>query len=136
MDRRLTIETASIGAFVFGITADIALNVVTKQDWTPDVGLKDYFVKHGALESVFIAGGLLFGSMFTGLTFWGGDVNRVGTVPFLFAYGALLDVAFRRFRLMPTLDSMYNKLHPLTSILWAGGPLVLAYYTAKLLVRA
>jgi hypothetical protein len=41
-------------------------------------------------------------------------------------YGGLFDVAFRQFRLMPSLDDYYKALHPVESFVWGGIPLVIA----------
>jgi hypothetical protein len=43
-------------------------------------------------------------------------------------YGAGLDVLFREFRLMPSLDGYYEALTPLQSMFWGTVPMVLPLF--------
>ena len=131
---RVDILTASASAFALGVVGDLGLNILTRQDWFFEVGLRKYFRHHGILEAVFIAAGLMFASMWSAIALWNGSTHHKWFVPYLFVFGAFLDVAFRVLRLMPSLDCMYNVLHPVTSIVWAGGPLVVALWCARYFV--
>jgi hypothetical protein len=129
----ITFHDATSSAFVVGLVGDILLNFST-QNLGYDFGLKKYFKHHGALEAMFIAAGLMWASMWLGLKLWPLDINHPDTVLFLFLFGSVVDVLFREYRLMPTLDGMYKSLHPFLSMIYAGGPLVLSYYAAKFYV--
>lgn len=127
----ITVQDAAVGAFVFGSIADLSLNYITRFDAFPDVGLRKYFKRHGVFEAMFIAGGLMFASTYIGLLLRPGNPTRDGGVLYLFVYGALIDILFREWHLMPTLDGMYDVLRPSTSMLWAGGPLAASYMITK-----
>jgi len=70
-------------------------------------GLKDYFNQHGAVESLFIAGGMmtLFMSIFIILV-------KVVKIPInyvnLAIYGIILDLLFRVFMIFPSLEGYYS----------------------------
>jgi hypothetical protein len=128
---QITKQSASLGAFVFGFGFDLILNILVHTPNFWDVGLYNYFNIHHTLEAMCIAGGLMLICMWGILTLWGGDPNRSGTVGFIFLIGMIIDVIFRVFHIMPTLNEMYIKLGPITSMLWAGGPLAASFLATK-----
>ena len=106
-------------AFIVGATGDILLQTIVA--YNGDLaGLKNYFQTHNPIESVFIAGGMMFGFSFayelTGLP--------IEILP-LSLYGAGLDLAFRYGRIFPSLDSYYEALPIPLSILWGIVPMLL-----------
>jgi hypothetical protein len=128
---QITKQSASMGAFVFGFGFDLLLNILVRTHGFWDVGLLEYFNIHNTLEAMCIAGGLMLICMWAILTLWGGDPNRDGTTEFIFVAGMMIDVIFRLFHIMPSLDEMYTKLSPITSMLWAGGPLAASFLVTK-----
>lgn len=104
-------------ALVVGGVGDAALQTLVNNGYGP-WGLDTYFGKHGAVESVFIAAGMM-------------GVFTAAAKPFLddsavqwFLYGAGLDVAFRYSRIMPSLDNYYESMSVPASLFWGGAPFV------------
>jgi hypothetical protein len=112
-------ELATSGFFT-GMIGDIILQIITH--WRGNfAGLRDYFFHHGILESIFIAGGILF---------TGGWIYQMLGLPLsyvhIFIYGCLLDIIYRNFHLMPSLDPTYHEaLPPWLSMIWGGISMVL-----------
>jgi hypothetical protein len=109
-------------SFLVGFTGDVLLQ--TTVYYNGDfAGLKSYFDTHNPFESVFIAGGMMFGFAFayelTGLP--------LEVIP-LAIYGATLDIAFRNCRLFPSLENYYQTLNPILSIFWGIVPMVLPLF--------
>lgn len=125
------ILTASTAAFGVGFVGDAFLNYLTRQDWFADVGLRNYFLQHGNVEALFIAAGLMFASMWLCIAMWPRSTDDRWFLHYLVLFGAILDIAFRFCRIMPSLDDMYSQLHPITSIGWASGPLLVSFLAAK-----
>ena len=88
--------------------------------------LKVYFQRHGRLESMFIAGGMmfLFGWVYTQLqALFSVSLNNNY---YLFLYGGLLDIIWRKFALFPSLTYTYYKANnPIQSFIWGGIPMML-----------
>lgn len=87
--------------------------------------LKPYFTQHGRLESMFIAGGMmfLFGYLYTKfrLVFQLAPNNL-----HLFLYGGVLDIIWRQFHLFPSLTyTYYTANNQIESFIWGGIPMVL-----------
>ena len=105
-------------AFVVGVVGDILLQILTKE--SDIAGLRKYFDIHGSIESVTIAGGMMyaFGSMYelSGL-----PLNNMN----LALYGGSLDMVFRHLRVFPSLDSYYDALDPVESVIWGVIPMVM-----------
>ena len=107
-------------AFFIGMGGDLALQVITKQrgDFA---GLKEYYEIHGEIESLFIAGGMMFGFSY---------LYQLSGLPItntnLFLYGGMLDVIFRNGKISKTLNETYYKnTTPLQSFIFGGIPMVL-----------
>ena len=105
-------------AFFIGVAGDLGLQTLNKytskgKDW----GLDTYFAKHGPVESLFIAGGmlvafeLLYDKIFTTKEYL-----------YLFLLGGVVDVFFRTTMPMESLKDYYNQNNPLYTIFWAGFP--------------
>lgn len=106
-------------AFIVGVVGDAGLQIIVKSRGDL-VGLKKYFDQHGIGESLTIAGGMMFGFGWL-FELSGLEMNNTN----LFMYGGLLDIAFRKMRLFPSLDGYYESLTPLESFTFGGIPMVL-----------
>lgn len=106
--------------FGVGFMGDFLLQLIV--DYRGDLaGLKKYFEQHGKLESMFIAGGMMycFGYIFELSEFEKNYQN-------LFFYGGLLDIIFRQYGLFESLnDSYYKELNSFQSFIWGGIPMIL-----------
>jgi hypothetical protein len=114
----------AIAGFLTGMIGDILLQLITYFRGN-FAGLRDYFALHGILESIFIAGGILFTA---------GWVYEYLQLPMtyihIFIYGCLVDIIYRNLHLMPSLDPTYHAaLPPWLSMLWGGISLVLVLFT-------
>ncbi len=106
-------------SFIVGVVGDTALQLLSPS--FPGWGLQPYFELHGPLESVFIAGGMMYG--FARAL----EAVTEPTVLVAFVYGVGLDFAFRGLRLFPSLDSYYDSLSVPLTALWGGLPMVMAF---------
>ena len=108
-------------SFIVAALGDVGLQIVTKQKGDL-VGLKDYYEIHGEIESVLIAGGLMYGLalLYEQLPFPITNFN-------LFIYGGIWDIIFRQSKISKTLNNTYyqNIGTPLISFIWGGLPMVL-----------
>jgi hypothetical protein len=106
--------------FLVGFFGDIGLQLIVHARGNL-VGLKDYFELHSSLESACLAGGLMYGVSYIYDFF-----NLPIAIMPLFIYGGLLDIVFRQFGLMKTLnDTYYENINELNSFIWGGIPMVL-----------
>jgi hypothetical protein len=103
MDKALLISIACIVGFV----GDFLLQLISKKfgiggptGW----GLKDYFIQHGAVESLYIAGGMMALFYIIYLYILKLPVNYY----YLALYGIVLDLLFRIFMIFPSLSGYYN----------------------------
>lgn len=109
-----------------GVVGDAGLQVLSRYDVGKNWGLRPYFAQHGIAESLMLAGGLMatVGSLLQRI-----DPTQSYTLGF--AYGVGLDVLFRQARIMPSLDSYYSSLGPITTAIWGGIPVVLTIWVDK-----
>ena len=116
-------------AFLTGFFGDAGLQLITKTGLAGDKGwgLKVYFDQHGTAEPLFTAGGML--TLFFGLyRLTGLKINYLN----MFIYGILLDLAFRLFRIFPSLDGYYDYLNYFWSGLWQGLVMCLVLFNEQL----
>lgn len=101
-----------------GFLGDLGLQTLDRGTW----GLTEYFQKHGKLDSMFIASGMMsiFGGLFVLST------GRPPTYPEAFLYGGSLDLLFRYLRPMTSLNGYYAALSPPVSFVWGGIPFLMA----------
>lgn len=105
-------------AFYIGFLGDLALQLLNEytskgKEW----GLDTYFEKHGSLEALMIAPGMVIGfELLYDLIF---EEKNFGS---LFLLGSLVDIFFRVTMPMESLRDYYKKNHPLMTIFWAGFP--------------
>lgn len=132
----------AISGFIVGFLGDLLLNFLTQKAKVLDAGLIDYFPLHRTLEAAFIAGGLVAASIYIALVLWENlfcqsidNSNNWYTGLYLLVFGSILDLFFRYFHLMPTLDGMYEKLSIPVTMLFAGGPLVASFGFAIIINR-
>ena len=116
--------------FFIGMFGDFLLQLISKL--RGDIaGLKPYFELHGSLEAAFIAGGTMFIAAHIYNNILRLDTTNVIT---LFIYGGVLDIIWRQFHLMKTLDETYYKaLNPILSFIWGGIPMILHILLDRLL---
>lgn len=133
----------AVSGFAVGFVGDALLNVAVTRVRVFDAGLREYFPRHGALEAMFIAGGLVALTAFLAALLLGRVValapERDGEhvvrdialrSAYFFAFGAVVDNFFRFGNLMGSLSGMYCALSPPVSMFFAGAPLVAAYWIA------
>ena len=122
-------------ACITGFAGDAALQTGIKygRGGPTGWGLKEYFKQHGAVESTFIAGGMmaLFFLMYVYV------LKLPLTYTNLAVYGVVLDFIFRKTMLFPSLVGYYKYLDYFGSAFWGAVPamiplLVLKYTTPEL----
>ena len=115
-------------ALLTGAIGDFLLQMMVKQGMgQPDGwGLKPYFARHGPAESIFLAAGMM-GLFYAAYVALGLPLNLV----WLAVYGILLDLAFRVFRIFPSLDGYYQHLNYFWSAVWGAIPLVVPFLLWK-----
>ena len=87
-------------------------------------GLNAYFAQHGAVESIFIAGGMMTIFYVIYLYFLRLPVNYV----YLAIYGIILDFIFRKLAIFPSLDGYYRYFNYFWSAIWGAIPLMLPLF--------
>lgn len=110
-------------AFYIGFIGDILLQIIIKM--RGDVAhLKQYYSRHGPLESLFIAGGMMYLLM--------AIYEQIGfklTYINLFIYGGVLDILWRQFHLFPTLTyTYYTANNQIQSFFWGGISMILVIF--------
>ena len=116
--------------FYVGFIGDFLLQMITKIRGNI-ANLKPYFNRHGSLEAMFIAGGMmyLFGHIYT--TVIGPaepDLNVINLLK-LFIYGGVLDIIWRQFNLFPSLKhTYYTANNQLQSFIWGGIPMIIPLF--------
>lgn len=105
---------------ITGFLGDFGLQILDRGKW----GLTEYFNKHGRLESMFTAAGMLavFGTMW--VYFAGGPP----TIMQAMIYGAFLDMGFRYEMPMKSLSTYYRECDLWFTIPWGGIPFVMALF--------
>lgn len=109
-------------AFIVGFAGDAALQLLVQNGYG-DWGLSEYFERHGSVEAMFIAGGMMYAAAYVHEKLTGGNEPLS-----LFVYGAAVDVAFRYGRIFPSLDGYYAALTPVESAIWGGLPMVMPLF--------
>jgi hypothetical protein len=112
---------AECGLLVGGF-GDLALQLLLGTGLLEFYGLKSYFQIHGSVESVCIAAGLM-GSFSLLYEKSGEQKNLIN----LTLYGVALDLVFRIFRVMPSLEGYYGELNYLWSGIWGAIPFMMVY---------
>lgn len=106
-------------AFFAGMLGDMTLQLIESQ--RPNFGgLRGYFKQHGRIESIAIASALMY---FLALIYEFSGLPK--TIPYLFIYGGLWDIAFRQFKIMPSLVGYEKALSPIQTFIWGGISLVI-----------
>jgi len=106
-------------AFLVGIFGDLILQIWVKIQGNV-VGLKSYFIQHGKIESLLLAGGLM---VFVISIF---ELTNLKINYFnLWMYGGFIDLLMREFRLLPSLDEYYSVLDYFQSWVLGGLPMIL-----------
>lgn len=126
------IYKAVTSGLLVGSIGDIGLQTITKIQHEDKYGLRAYFMQHGSLESIFIAGGMI-ATFSAAYALIDPSMNLIG----LAVYGAGLDVLFRctHKNIFPSLDDYYKKMNPINSAVWGAIPMMLvgAMYHSPLL---
>ena len=109
-------------SFLVGIIGDIILQTWVKLAGDV-VGLKSYFMEHGIVESLLIAGGLMYvvTIIYEQTKF---KINYLN----LFIYGIIIDLIMREFNLFPSLDEYYKVLNYFESAILGGLPMILPLF--------
>ena len=112
--------------FIVGFISDALLQLICKIRGNI-AKLKLYFLLHGPLESMYIAGGMMysFGMIYTYF------ISKPNFI-YLFIYGGMLDIIWRQFGLFPSLNyTYYTANNQIESFIWGGIPMVLPYILYK-----
>jgi len=118
----MNLETQS---FFIGFFGDLFLQFIVHVRGNI-ANLKMYFQLHGILESACIAGGMMFLFMYIYLKILKLKIDLY----LLFIYGGILDIIFRQFNLMKTLQyTYYTANNQFESFIWGGIPMILPYFT-------
>lgn len=106
-------------AFFVGLFGDITLQLIENQ--RPNfAGLRGYFRQHGRMESMAIASAIMY---FLALVYE--MLGLPKNIVYLFIYGGLWDIAFRKLKIMPSLRGYEKALSPLQTFIWGGISLVI-----------
>ncbi len=125
-------DATCINVFAYGVVGDALLQIISAytnkgEEW----GLNTHFREHGKLASLFIAGGMTTGTYLLSMVFqpfWRTPPYGKPSMVILAATGAMLDVLFRKYMLMPSLRDYYRQLSPGMSVFWAAFPSALMHY--------
>ena len=114
--------------FVVGFVGDLALQIIV--DIRGNIAnLKPYFQRHGPIESLFIAGGVMF--FVSWIYEWIPYVQKNYWQVFL--YGGIWDILWRKCHLFITFDdTYYTANNQLESFIWGGIPMVLILFLHRL----
>ena len=107
-----------------GFTGDTLLQIGSKLGGPTSWGLKPYFIQHGQVESIFIAGGMMTIFYIIYLYFLQLPINYM----YLAIYGIILDFIFRITMIFPSLSEYYNYFNYFWSAVWGAIPLVLPLF--------
>jgi hypothetical protein len=110
-------------SFFIGFFGDLLLQIIVKIRGNI-ANLKIYFEQHNGLESMFIAGGMMF--LFAYLY----DLFLLQkSFICVFLYGGILDIIWRQFQLFPSLTyTYYTANNQLESFIWGGIPMILPLF--------
>jgi uncharacterized membrane protein YvlD (DUF360 family) len=118
-------------AYIIGFLGDFILQQAVKYGKRGSIGwgLTPYFQQHGAFESLFIAGSMMY--LFYAFYYY------ILRLPFNFLYlaifGIILDFIFRKTMIFSSLTSYYNNLNYFWSAFWGAIPMMLPFLVYKLL---
>ena len=115
-----------IAAGLTGFCGDFLLQIIAPVMSPSGWGLNQYFQQHGGAESLFIASGIM--SIFYILLILSGI--RISWLT-LSIYGIVLDLAFRTFRIFPSLDGYYHHLNYFWSAFWGVIPMMIPLALTK-----
>jgi hypothetical protein len=90
-------------------------------------GLKDYFKQHGAVESLFIPGGML--TLFFVIYIY--VIGLPLTYFNLSVYGIIIDLLFRKLMLFPSLAGYYQYFGYVGSAIWIAIPMMIPLFVLK-----
>ena len=128
----LKIEHLVAISCIAGFIGDALLQFATKylrmggrDGW----GLAPYFIQHGSIESLFIAGGMM--TIFYIIYLYGFRLRP--TYTYLAIYGIILDFIFRKTMLFPSLYKYYNHLNYFWSAFWGAIPMMLPLFIHNIL---
>lgn len=111
------------GSLVVGFLGDLFLQWFQPERY----GLQGYFQRHGQLQSMFLASGMM--GMFSLLYLWMGLPLSLSGV---FMYGMMLDMIYRYVPfLSETLGDYYSTNGMFWTMLWGGIPFVLALLVGR-----
>ena len=117
----LKIEHLVAISCIVGFIGDALLQFATKylrmggrDGW----GLAPYFIQHGSIESLFIAGGMM--TLFYILL---GPLPK--TYPILAIHGMLIDLFFRKTMIFPSLKGYYEYFNHFWSAVWMAIPMII-----------
>lgn len=113
-------------AFFVGALGDGFLQLFNKTIFPDIAGLDGYFKKHGSLEAMTIAGGMMFFFAIVYKTFKLPNIIWVVAL-----YGIVWDLIFRLGRLYPSLDGYYKKMNYFHSALWGAIPMLMVYFVTQ-----
>jgi len=120
-------DTLITTSFMVGFVGDSILQF-SVNNLGFNMGLKNYFIKHGRVESLFIAGGIVA----LALILYTVVLKLPLTYTNLFIYGIVLDFIFRLTRFFPSLDEYYDRLSiPETAIIGGSIPVMLPLFVYK-----
>jgi hypothetical protein len=102
----------------------VKLNMGGPTGW----GLKDYFKQHGAVEALFIPGGML--TIFFVIYIY--VLQLPLTYTNVAVYGIIIDLIFRKTRLFPSLDKYYEYFDYLGSAVWIAIPMMIPLFLLKM----
>ncbi len=116
-------------AFMVGFVGDAILPIAVTS-FGSDIGLKNYFIQHGKVESLLIGAAIVcFAYILYTVV-----LKLPLTYTNLFIYGILIDFVFRFTRFFPSLNEYYDKLNIFqTSVIGGSIPAMLPYFFYKLL---
>ena len=106
------------------LQAGVKLNMGGPSGW----GLKDYFKQHGAVEALFIPGGML--TIFFVIYIY--VLQLPLTYTNLAIYGVVLDFIFRKTMLFPSLDQYYEYFNYFWSAVWGAIPMMIPLLLLKM----
>jgi hypothetical protein len=111
-------------AFMVGLVGDMLLQIYTN-NVGDDMGLKNYFIQHGKVESLLIGAAIVCFAYILYMVVLQLPLSYTN----LFIYGILVDFVFRFTRFFPSLNEYYDKLNIFqTAVIGGSGPAILPYF--------
>lgn len=109
-------------AFFTGFFGDALLQVIVSRGFggSEGWGLKEYFKQHGKLESMFIAGALMWLLYYIYIT-----LKLPLQLRYLIIYGVLWDLLWRKLNLFSSLKGYYKHLNYFESAVWGAIPMMI-----------